>query len=312
MKETNYLDTRAKICQLFASEYTRCAYLLEGNCLTEQEKETFRRKSIDMNHKKVIILLDEYDTLMQEAYVYGYWEELTAFTRSMFNATFKTNPYLERTIMTGIMRVSKESIFSDLNNLKVVTITSDEYGTAFGFTEEEVFAAMDEFGLDEKKESHDLLGKHQFQWFGGKLIGEGTPDVKMTMEDLQQGKMFHTMIDEQIVFSQLNHKASAIWSLLLASAYLRVEHMEYNERRDKIEYDLKLTNKEARIMFGQMIDGWFLDYTADYNVFIKALLQDNKKAMNTYMNRVALTTFSNFDTGRKPSEQAEPERFLQV
>ena len=86
--------------------------------------------------KKVIILLDEYDTPMQEAYVDGFWDEMVGFTRSMFNAAFKTNPWLERGIMTGITRVSKESIFSDLNNLKVVTTTSDEYATAFGFTED--------------------------------------------------------------------------------------------------------------------------------------------------------------------------------
>ena len=139
VKETNYRDARAKICQLIASEYARCAFLLEGDCLTEQEKDVFRRKSMDMGdvdatlalgqlseylyryyHKKVIILLDEYDTPMQEAYVNGYWEEIVAFTRSLFNAAFKTNPYLGRAIMTGITRVSKESIFSDLNNLEVV------------------------------------------------------------------------------------------------------------------------------------------------------------------------------------------------
>ena len=74
-------------------------------------------------------------------------------------------------------------------------------------------------------------------------------------------------------------------------------------------YDLRLTNKEVRLMFRRMINDWFQDYTPDYNVFIKALLQDNKKAMNTYMNRVALATFSSFDTGRKPSEDAEPKRF---
>ena len=96
--------------------------------------------------RKVIILLDEYDTPMQEAYVDGYWDELVAFTRSLFNSTFKTNPYLERGIMTGITRVSKESIFSDLNNLKVVTTTSDEYATAFGFTENEVSAALEAYG----------------------------------------------------------------------------------------------------------------------------------------------------------------------
>ena len=125
--------------------------------------------------KKVIIILDEYDTPMQEAYVSGYWDELVAFTRSLFNLTFKTNPYLERGIMTGITTaeysavrkfasqtsngsalaetISKESIFSDLNNLVVVTTTSNQYNTAFGFTEEEVFNALDEQGLSGDIES---------------------------------------------------------------------------------------------------------------------------------------------------------------
>ena len=87
----------------------------------------------------MIVILDEYDTPMQEAYVNGYWNEIAALTRSLFNSTFKTNSYIERGIMTGITRVSKESIFSDLNNLKVVTTTSMEYATSFGFTEKEVF-----------------------------------------------------------------------------------------------------------------------------------------------------------------------------
>lgn len=89
---------------------------------------------------------------MQEAYVHGFWDELVGFTRSMFNATFKTNPSLARGLMTGITRVSKESVFSDLNNLKVVTTTSDEYATAFGFTEQEVFNAMEQFGQAAEKE----------------------------------------------------------------------------------------------------------------------------------------------------------------
>ena len=102
--------------------------------------------------KKVIILLDEYDTPMQEAYVGGYWEELVTFTRNLFNGTFKTNPYMERALMTGITRVIKESMFSDLNNLTVVTVTTEKYTDCFGFTEEEVFAALDEFGLSDHKQ----------------------------------------------------------------------------------------------------------------------------------------------------------------
>ncbi|MBD5503029.1 MAG: AAA family ATPase [Lachnospiraceae bacterium] len=358
VKERDYMTTRRKICQFIADLYADYSFLLTSDALQEGDKEFFRRISADMDDadatlaihylskylnlyygKKVIILLDEYDTPMQEAYVNGYWEEVVAFTRSLFNAAFKTNPYLERAIMTGITRVSKESIFSDLNNLKVVTTTSSEYGTVFGFTEEEVFAVMDEYGLEEKekvKSWYDgfIFGKWKdiynpwsilnyldtgrvaTYWANtssnslvGKLIREGSPDIKMTMEDLLHGKIFHTIIDEQIVFNQLNHNDSAIWSLLLTSGYLRVERFAFNEKSGKTEYDLKLTNKEVRLMFEHMIDGWFLDYTPDYNTFIKALLQDNKKAMNTYMNRVALATFSNFDTGRKPSEETEPERF---
>ena len=171
IKERDYAGKRKKICQLIASEFTRNVFLLDGDCLTEQEKSIFCGKTADMDdvdatlafnqlseylyryyQKKVIILLDEYDTPMQEAYVDGYWEELTAFTRSLFNATFKTNPYLERAIMTGITRVSKESIFSDLNNLEVVTTTSDKYSEFFGFTEEEVFAALGEFGLSDQQQ----------------------------------------------------------------------------------------------------------------------------------------------------------------
>ena len=358
VKERDYMTTRRKICQFIADLYADYSFLLTSDALQEGDKEFFRRISADMDDadatlaihylskylnlyygKKVIILLDEYDTPMQEAYVNGYWEEVVAFTRSLFNAAFKTNPYLERAIMTGITRVSKESIFSDLNNLKVVTTTSDEYGTVFGFTEEEVFAVMDEYGLEEKekvKSWYDgfIFGKWKdiynpwsilnyldtgrvaTYWANtssnslvGKLIREGTPDIKMTMEDLLHGKVFHTIIDEQIVFNQLNHSDSAIWSLLLTSGYLRVERFAFNEKSGKTEYDLKLTNKEVRLMFEKMIDGWFQEYTSDYNTFIKALLQDNKKAMNTYMNRVALATFSNFDTGRKPSDVTEPERF---
>lgn len=254
IKETNYRDTRDKIVQLLAGEYARCAFLLEGDCLNEQAKNIFRRKTVDMDDvdatlalhqlseylcryygKRVIILLDEYDTPMQEAYVHGYWEELVAFSRSMFNAAFKTNPWLERGIMTGVTRVSKESIFSDLNHLEVVTTTAGKYETAFGFTEEEVFIALDEFEMGEEKEkvkwwydgfifgsSRDiynpwsilnLLDKRKMTsyWANtrsnglvGKLIREGSKDVKESFERLMKGEHLWVPIDEQIVYNQLD------------------------------------------------------------------------------------------------------------
>ena len=361
IKENNYQDTRKKICQLLAGLYTDYAFLLDSEVLGEGDKEFFRRITVEMDDvdatmaihylskylylyygKKVIILLDEYDTPMQEAYVDGFWNELVSFTRSMFNSSFKTNPWLERAIMTGITRVSKESIFSDLNNLKVVTTTSDEYAESFGFTETEVFDVLDEYGLSDKKQDvkqwYDgfIFGNHKdiynpwsilnyldtgklsTYWANtssnslvGKLLREGNRKIKEKFEALLQGHVIKTVIDEQIVYNQLDNDESAIWSLLLASGYLKVlsydreELLEYGEEP---EYELMLTNYEVERMFYNMVRGWFRDSRADYNDFVQALLLGDKKAMNAYMNRVALNTFSYFDTGNRPSGE-EPERF---
>ena len=143
----------------------------------------------------------------------------------------------------------------------------------------------------------------------GKLIREGSRDVKIIMENLLKGGTLHTKIDEQIVFNQLDHNEYAIWSLLLASGYLKVERYSMDVDAGKEEYDLKLTNKEVRLMFQNMIEGWFKTYVPAYNDFIKALLEDDTEAMNYYMNKVALATFSCFDTGAGSSETTEPERF---
>lgn len=361
VKEQNYQTTRKKICQLITKLYAENAFLLDSGILYETDKSYFKRVTENMDDsdatlalyqlsdflyryygKKVIILLDEYDTPMQEAYVGGYWNEMVAFTRSMFNSTFKTNPYLERAVMTGITRVSKESIFSDLNNLKVVTTTTDEYATAFGFTEEEVFAGLDECGLSEEKErvkwwydgftfgNHTDIynpwsvlnfldtAKYNTYWANtssnslvGKLIRQGDRRVKETFEQLLKGESIKCPIDEQIVYNQLDDNEAAIWSLLLASGYLKVlgvERMELLDGREEPLYELVLTNHEVQRMFYSMVRGWFTKAGADYNDFVKSLLRGNRKEMNAYMNRVALQTFSYFDTGRNPSDE-EPERF---
>ena len=359
VKEISFSNARKKICQIITNLYNKYDYLLEGDGLNADEKGRFRKVSAEMEDyiasdslnalsnylsryygKKVIILLDEYDTPMQEAYVNGYWKELVGFIRSLFNATFKTNPYLDRAIMTGITRISKESLFSDLNNLEVVTTTSDKYADSFGFTEEEVFAALEECGLGDRKADvknwydgfvfggkRDIYnpwsilnflnkGKLAAYWantssnsLAGKLIREGDPEVKIVMESLLKGEGYHTMLDEQIVFDQLDYKRSAVWSLLLASGYLRADSMVFDAESGRQEYDLSLTNREVRSMFEEMIRGWFRDYTPAYNGFVNALLKGNLREMNRYMNRVALSTFSFFDSGNRPSEAKEPERF---
>ena len=361
VKERDYDTARRKICHILADLYTDYAFLLESDILGEGDKEFFRRVTMDMGdveatlaihnlcrylslyyNKKVIVLLDEYDTPMQEAYVGGYWKEFVAFTRSMFNAAFKTNPHLERAIMIGITRVSKESIFSDLNNLEVVTMTTSKYGTAFGFTEDEVFAAMDEYGLEEKdriKSWYDgfIFGEWKdiynpwsilnyldkkrvgMYWANtssnslvGKLIRESGRGVKESFESLLAGGHLFVPIDEQIVYDQLDHNENAIWSFLVAGGYLKVVSYEEYETDPIIKeprYELALTNYEVKLMFRNMVSGWFAGNLSDYNDFVKALLCGDVDAMNEYMNRVASETFSFFDTGKRASGKAEPERF---
>lgn len=359
VKESNYEAARKRIYQLLVNLYVQHSYLRDSEVLTDRDREYFDSITVQMDDtvatlalyqlsnflqryygKDVIILLDEYDTPMQEAYVSGFWDEFVGFTRSLFNATFKTNPWLERALMTGITRVSKESIFSDLNHLEVVTTTSEKYEKVFGFTQEEIDRALKEYGITKQREKIkdwydgfvfgmqsgiynpwsiiNYLSKKIYSTYWantssnslvGKLIREGSADVKMKMEDLLAGKALHTQIDEQIVFSQLDESQSAIWSLLLASGYLKVQNFVVNEKNGRMEYGLVLTNKEVHIMFSRMIQGWFADRSPAYNDFIKALLLGDRKAMNTYMNRTVLSTFSYFDTGNRPSEEAEPERF---
>ena len=302
VKERDYPSAVQRINQILVELYNDTRFLTEGNLLSEEEKEFIGSISMNMPEvistmaihrlskflyyyygKKVIILLDEYDTPVQEAYVGGYWDGLTGFIRSLFNSSFKTNPYLERAVMTGITRVSRESIFSDLNNLKVITTTSEEYAESFGFTEKEVFDALDEMGMTENRgrvkrwydgftfgSKTDIYnpwsiinyldtGKFRPYWANtssnslvGKLIREGTKNVKLSLERLLSGESVVTPVDEQIVYQTLDADEAAVWSLLLASGYLKVIHFEEHE---------------------------------------------------------AAGTFSYFDAGRKPSKNSEPERF---
>ena len=359
IKYNNYETTRTAMNGIITDAYLRLRSVLPADKLDEGDKKLLdsinrdmsdETASMSLHHlcmileklykKKAIVLIDEYDTPMQEAWVNGYWDEMTAYIRSLFNSTFKTNPYLERGIMTGITRVSKESIFSDLNNLKVVTTTSDKYSTVFGFTEEEVFNAMDSQGMPEDDKEHvkfwydgftfgkttDIynpwsvtmylddkkLGAHWANTSSNSLVGNllrtGDAKLKILFEKLLAGDCIEVAIDEQIIFNQLEKNKDAVWSLLLASGYLKIEGIIQEIPEDDAIYQMKLTNFEVRKMFEKMISGWFNanEYFGD---FVSAMLKGDERNMTRYMNKVALNSFSYFDTGKNPSEEKEPERF---
>ena len=361
VKETDFESTQKRILEILMSQFEQYSFLLESDKLSQNEKNYLQRMATDMTlfdgssslhrlskilyqhyGKKVIILLDEYDTPMQEAYVQGFWDEIVFFIRNLFNSTFKTNPYMARGIMTGITRVSKESVFSDLNNLEVITTTSDKYATSFGFTEEEVFTALEKRGLGKEKEKVkkwydgfifgkqkdiynpwsilNFLDKQEYATYWAntssnslvnKLIREGTQRIKLSFEALLRGEHLWCSIDEQIVYNQLDNSEAAIWSLLIASGYLKVLSKEREELiaiTNRPKYELSITNMEVQRMFFYMVRDWFSKVESNYNEFVTALLLGDKKAMNVYMNRISLEMFSYFDTGKRPSAE-EPERF---
>ncbi len=361
IKADEYEKMEYMITDVIASVYAQNSYLLEGDCLSENEKTYYRsiRPGIRAevaagaihsmagfmkryHNKEVIIILDEYDTPMQESWLSGYWDKAAIFFSSFFNSTFKTNPYLYKGLITGITRISKESVFSGLNNLDVITTTSDEYATSFGFTEEEVFVALDATGYgDEKQEVRRwydgfTFGRHtdiynpwsiasfikkngvyDAYWVNTSsnglvnfLLQSGNAEIKQAMEALLRGESIEAEIDEQIVFSQLDDSVSAVWSLLLAAGYLKVSGLRRVGGFKKRVYALAPTNMEVRSMFADMVKGWFGGRAqTSYNNFIRALLINDVDAMNEFMNKIALYSFSSFDIAKGVSDDDAPERF---
>lgn len=350
MKPESYENAIIEFRNVLSNVYGNFRYLISSECLSENEKIYFQdvcdgklshniyiciNKLCDFlaryYKKKVIIVLDEYDTPMQEAYTKGYWDEIVGFMRSFFNATFKTNSYLHRAVMTGVTRVSKESIFSDFNHVVIAGIFSNRYAKYFGFTEEEVFVAMDEYGYTNKNEvkkwydgfiigqQKDIYnpwsivnfldtGEFDTYWANtsensvvDKLIKEGDIDLKQQFEDLLEGREITALIDETIAYNYLSGECDVIWSLLVSTGYFRAE-------RDGEFYKLMITNYETLKMFRKLVRRWVRSAGSKYNNFIKAMLLKDVKAMNKYMNDVALNIFSYFDTGSRASGE-EPERF---
>ena len=283
--------------------------------------------------KKVLIFLDEYDTPMQEAFSSGYWNEIVEFIKNMFNATFKTNPYLEKSLITGITRVSKESIFSDFNHVSIVSTLSKQYETSIGFTEEEVLAAMDEYGLTEKEKVkfwYDgfTFGNHSAMYNPWSIINylkyqefkpywantssnglvslvlrQASPELKMEMERLLDGKSIKTSIDEQLIFDNLTGGGEDVstYSLLLASGYMTGTLLVNDEDEGEI-YNIRITNHETRRMFKSLIKKWFSGRHNQYNRFVTALLAGGLEEMNYYMANVSSNVFSFFDTGINAAE----------
>ena len=359
IKQNTWDEARMTLNTVLAKLYNSFDWMIRDRRFTDADRALFYQVKPEMGEtaaamsllnlcewmeryygKKILIFLDEYDTPMQEAWLAGYWDKMINYIRNLFNSTFKTNPSLERAILTGITRISKESIFSDLNNLTVITTTSRSYATAFGFTENEVFEAMDTQGCpaEEKKDVKAWYDGFNFgtvtdiynpwsvtnyldtgelkAWWANsssnglinQMIRHSTPSIKRQFESLLKGETLTIPVNEEIVFNRLGEDPGAIWSLMLASGYLKVVPAESDEMREKsILLTLAVTNKETMDMLEEMVKNWF-GQEGFMPPFLKAMLKGDAKTMGRYLNEILLDTISSFDSGKRPSRR-EPENF---
>jgi hypothetical protein len=141
------------------------------------------------------------------------------------------------------------------------------------------------------------------------LMKQGSAELKMQVEELLKGNSITCFVDEEVVYNQLDTNPDAVWSLMVATGYLKVEKVEEVGRFHERRYTLRTLNLEVEIMMNDMVKHWFDGDKTSYNAFIQALLKDDVRRMNRFINKVSLNTFSYFDTGNKPSETSEPERF---
>ncbi len=348
VKQLSYYEFTEKIKRMISVLYRSHDYLLGSDKLNEDEKQEYAqiaaKKASDAEYmesvfklseylskhfgKNVLILIDEYDTPMLEAYTAGYWEEAIRYIRRMFHAAFKDNPYLERGLLTGITRITQESVFSDLNNLQVVTTTTKMYESCFGFTEDEVFQTLEEYGLDSSKEKVkywydgfkfgnqsdmynpwsilNFLKQKEFApyWINtssnelvGTLIREGMIDVKKDFEILLNGGEVCTELDESITYAELSGNSKAVWSWLVTTGYLKIDGC-IDEK-----YKVSLTNYEVKIAFYKLVKKWFDPVYNYYNNFIEMLLKGDVEGIQYYMSDVTENVFSYFDVGNSRLEK---------
>lgn len=338
--------------------YIQHEYLRESPKLSEEEKAEYRRivasfseqrtEYVEISIQKLcellykhygkfpIILMDEYDTPLLEAYTDGYWDETINTFRQLFHTTFKENDFFYRAIITGVTRISKNSLFSDLNNLEVDTVTCDAYSDCFGFTEQEVmdaFKCQDIDTIRDVKAMYDgfTIGRHQAiynpwsicnymrqreligYWVNtssNKLVGDiirrYPVESKYEIERLMAGEKVHKRINEGITFQYLEGDENSLWSLLLAVGYIKAENIVRSV--EGIECDVSVTNREVMAMFKTEILGMFHNGWSAYGRFAEALLAHKMELMNEYLQTITYTSISYFDVADGPKERT-PENF---
>ena len=314
MKQASYTDAFYMYKNLIAKEYEKHKIILESNQILESEKEIFRNimeQRADQNvylnsirtlsdilakyyKKNVIILIDEYDVPLENAYHEGFYDDMTNLIRSCFESALKTNPSLEFAVLTGCLRVSRESIFTGLNNLKTYSITKNKFSQYFGFTQEEMKEILQAFSLEQYAGTiakwydgyrfglteiynpwsvlncidsylqNDMVACEPY-WSNTssnrivkRLIEESNERTKSMVEELINGTPIHTQIFEDVTYGTIDVNQDYIWSFLLFTGYLKIISCE--TIGDETYYDMVIPNVEIKSIYKNTIRSWFIDH----------------------------------------------------
>jgi hypothetical protein len=345
--------------EVIASEYERHIYLLKSDVLNDNNKNEFERilnKSANRedyenaikklskylhnyHNQNVIILIDEYDTPIQQGFLSGYYEEIIGFMRNFLSGALKDNIWLEKGIMTGILRVAKESIFTGLNNFSVYSILKDEFSSYFGLLENEVEDLLKyynvEFALEDIKEWYNgyVFGEsiiynpwsilnftqnHKYglipHWINTssnslvkQLIIAGGQRFKSDIEKLIKGEGVEKVIDDNIIFGDLDNNPEAVWSFLLFTGYLKITNKKFKNKR--LYCELKVPNLEVEYFYEDTIMEWFKGSTTNEKMeeMLQGLKLGDILTFEYYFKLFVMNTMSYFDpTGE------EPERVYQA
>ena len=346
VKEATMADAMEQIKSKIWDLFRRYSAIIDFSKLTEDEQAEYKLYNRNISDKtasgalnflssilekcyqeKVILLLDEYDSPLIEAYTNGYWEELITFMKKFFNSSFKTNSSMYRVLMTGINRISKQSLFSDFNNAKIYGILNNRYTTCCGFTQEEVDQALKDYNLFDQraavkahydgfiigsqKEIYNpwsftnylesgLLDDYWVNTSSNKLVStilfKGNNDLKLQFEHLLTDKPIEITIEENLDFENLENSTDAIWSLFYTAGYLKAEVIDYAKKL----YAATITNGETKNMFYSMVTKWFNTRYNYYQGFCKALLADDLDEMNEQINKLTLEVTSHYDMANQP------------
>ena len=314
MKQASYTNAFYMYKNLIAKEYEKHKIILESNQILDSEKEVFQNimeQRADQNvylnsirtlsdilakyyEKNVIILIDEYDVPLENAYHEGFYDDMTNLIRSCFESALKTNPSLEFAVLTGCLRVSRESIFTGLNNLKTYSITKNKFSQYFGFTQEEMQEILQTFSLEQYAETiakwydgyrfglteiynpwsvlncidsylqNDMVACEPY-WSNTssnrivkRLIEESNERTKSMVEELINGTPIHTQIFEDVTYGTIDVNQDYIWSFLLFTGYLKIISCE--TVGDETYYDMVIPNVEIKSIYKNTIRSWFIDH----------------------------------------------------